>query len=176
MTLHNEPSESIKNMNLTAIDALKNRAHLQLNIDKDEKLLAAEKVLNEDISQSKVLVVEDNQINAIIVQKFIANWGGQSQHAWCGEQAIEMLKSERFSLVLMDLQMPDMDGYETTKIIRSFLPNIPIIALSADAMLETRTTALKMGMSDYITKPFNPNELKKIIQLYCKYDTTEEGR
>jgi PAS domain S-box-containing protein len=115
----------------------------------------------------EVLVVEDNQINALIVQKFITNWGGKSQHASSGAMAIEMLKSQSFDVILMDLQMPDMDGYETTKLIRAFLPDIPVIALTADAMSETKTTVMESGMNDYITKPFNPTELKGILEHYA---------
>jgi PAS domain S-box-containing protein len=116
----------------------------------------------------EILVVEDNQINAMIVQKFISNWGGKSQHASSGAQAIEMLANHPFHIVLMDLQMPDMDGYATTQHIRTFLPNIPVIALTADALLETKTNVMSSGMNDYVTKPFNPEELKGIIEHYTK--------
>jgi CheY-like chemotaxis protein len=64
--------------------------------------------------------------------------------------------------------MPDMDGYETTQHIRTFLPNIPVIALTADALLETKTNVMSSGMNDYVTKPFNPEELKGIIEHYTK--------
>lgn len=125
---------------------------------------------NSTLDNIDILVVEDNQINALIVQKFIANWGGKSQHAMSGKEAIEMLKTQTFHIVLMDLQMPDMDGYETTQHIRTFLPEVPIIALTADAMLETKTTVLESGMNDYITKPFNPQQLKGILEHYGNAD------
>lgn len=142
---------------------------LTLPIAKTSQPISAEKLATEsNLNNIDVLVVEDNQINALIVQKFITNWGGKSQHAISGKAAIDMLQNNRFHLILMDLQMPDMDGYETTRHIRTFLPDIPIIALTADAMTETKSTVLESGMNDYITKPFNPQQLKGIIQHYGK--------
>lgn len=142
---------------------------LTLPIAKASQPLTEEKLATDsDLNNIDVLVVEDNQINALIVQKFIANWGGKSQHAMSGQKAIDMLQTKQFNLILMDLQMPEMDGYETTRQIRTFLPDIPIIALTADAMTETKSTVLESGMNDYVTKPFNPQQLKGIIQHYGK--------
>ena len=77
-----------------------------------------------------------------------------------GKEAIETLKTETFNVILMDLQMPIMDGYEATAIIKggslgSVIAGIPIIAITADAIDETRAHVLKLGMCDYITKPLN---------------------
>jgi PAS domain S-box-containing protein len=119
------------------------------------------------LNNVNILVVEDNLINAMIVQKFIKNWGGKSQHAISGKLAIDMAHKNVYDAILMDLQMPEMDGFETTKNLREFLPDTPIIALTADAMTETRSLVLASGMTDYVTKPFNPQELKGIIEHYC---------
>jgi PAS domain S-box-containing protein len=142
---------------------------LTLPIAKTSQPVSQEKLATDsNLNNIDVLVVEDNQINALIVQKFITNWGGKSQHALSGAKAIEMLKEQKFHIILMDLQMPDMDGYETTQHIRTFLPDVPIIALTADAMTETKSTVLDSGMNDYITKPFNPQQLKGILEHYGK--------
>jgi PAS domain S-box-containing protein len=142
---------------------------LDLKKGKAEKTRAAEeKHTTADLSALNILIVEDNVINAMIVQKFIQNWGGKSMHAPSGPDAIEMVKSYTFDMILMDLQMPDMDGFETTSEVRKILPEIPIIALTADAMAETKTKVLASGMDNYMTKPFNPDDLRDLISLYRK--------
>jgi PAS domain S-box-containing protein len=140
---------------------------LTVPIAKTSQLAPPEKLATDsNLNGINILVVEDNQINALIVQKFIANWGGKSQHALSGKAAIEILKNQSFHMILMDLQMPEMDGYETTQYIRTFLPHTPIIALTADAMTETKSTVMESGMNDYITKPFNPQQLKGMLEHY----------
>jgi len=114
------------------------------------------------LSGRRVLVVEDNKVNQIIAQKFLKQWEINITIAENGKEALKKLETDNFELILMDLQMPEMDGYETTQRIRksnSSYQNIPIIALSASAMLQIRDKALIVGMNDFVTKPFNPNEL-----------------
>ncbi len=123
------------------------------------------------LNEKKILVVEDNKINQIIVRKFLTQWGTKIEIAENGKEALEKLTKQSFHLILMDLQMPVMDGYEATKEIRkseSPFHNIPIIALSASAMLQIRDRAIKIGMNDFVTKPFNPNELyvKMVRNIY----------
>ncbi|MEY8870802.1 7TM diverse intracellular signaling domain-containing protein [Meridianimaribacter flavus] len=122
----------------------------------------------------KVLVVEDNVINQMIMRKLL----GSSEHinfavAQNGQEALEILKKDVYDVVLMDLQMPVMDGYEATKIIRSgtlgqVIGEIPIIAVTADAMQETRQRVLDIGMNDYMTKPVNKDLLMEKINYCCK--------
>jgi len=110
----------------------------------------------------KILVVEDNKVNQIIARKFLNQWGIQIEVAENGKEALDKLSVSSYHLILMDLQMPIMDGYEATKEIRkpgSPYHDIPIVALSASAMLQIRDRAIKIGMNDFVTKPFNPNEL-----------------
>ena len=90
-----------------------------------------------------------------------------------GQEAIELLRKEIFDLVLMDLQMPVMDGYEATKVIRSgelgeIIENIPIIAVTSDAMQETKNRVMDLGMNDYMTKPINKAILMEKIEKCCK--------
>jgi signal transduction histidine kinase/CheY-like chemotaxis protein len=111
----------------------------------------------------RILVVDDSEINILVVKKFLHKWGLVVDHTNNGPEAVEKTKTFSYDIILMDLQMPGMDGYETSRIIRS-LPGeqhrkIPIIALSADVMTETRERAAREGMNDYVSKPFDPNEL-----------------
>ncbi len=112
-------------------------------------------------SQNKihVLVVEDNLLNQMVMRKILNSYEEVSFAVVNnGTEAIEALKKDIYNIVLMDLQMPVMDGYEATKIIRSgelgkAISNILIIAVTADAMQATRQRVLDIGMNDYMTKP-----------------------
>jgi len=121
----------------------------------------------------KILLAEDNRINQIVANKFLKKWGIEVCFANNGREAVEMIQSKDYQLVLMDLQMPDVDGYTATKMIRGipdpYFANIPIIALTASAMIEIREKAIGYGMNDYITKPFDPDELRsKIFQFITR--------
>ena len=117
----------------------------------------------------RVLLVEDNLINQIVAGNFLKKWGMDTTIANDGKEALEKIQSKTFDLVLMDLQMPVMDGYEATQIIRSYpdsyFKSVPIFALSASAMIEEKQMAMESGFSDFVTKPFQPMELKKKIIL-----------
>lgn len=123
----------------------------------------------------KVLVVEDNLFNIKVLEKMFSLWKVEMDLAENGAQALEQIKNNDYSLVLMDLQMPVMDGYRTTEIIRSWpaakYQQLPIIALSASAMEEFRQRAFAVGMNDYITKPFIPKELFQTIERYASVDS-----
>jgi CheY-like chemotaxis protein len=106
---------------------------------------------------ANVLVVEDNAINQMVVANMLQNLGLSVRTANNGVEALELLDQDHFDLILMDCQMPEMDGYETSYHIRRdqrpLLANIPIIALTANAMLEDRERCLAAGMNDYLSKP-----------------------
>lgn len=113
-----------------------------------------------------VLVAEDNEINRLIIKKFLVKWGLQPQFAENGVEALALLSNKTFDMVLMDLQMPVMDGFEATRQIRLLpgeLANIPIIGLTADSNVDIRAITREAGMNDVITKPFNPNEVFAIL-------------
>jgi PAS domain S-box-containing protein len=118
----------------------------------------------------KVLLVEDNELNTLIAKRFLSNWGINFEHANNGVEALELLKSEQFDLILMDLEMPEMDGYEATKAIRKLRDkgkaNIPIIALSASALSDVQKKIFGIGMNDFVLKPFKPNQLKSKLAQY----------
>lgn len=113
----------------------------------------------------RVLVVEDNMLNQKVIQLTLKKYGFTSEVAGNGKIAVDKLRTDgNFDLVLMDLQMPEMDGYEATHLIRNDLKqDIPIIALTAHAFNEEREKCMQAGMNDFIPKPFNPEELKQKI-------------
>jgi PAS domain S-box-containing protein len=122
-----------------------------------------------NLGHVRLLLVEDNEVNQLIAIKFLNKWGIRPDIAVNGLKAVAAVQQKEFDLVLMDLQMPEMDGYEATRQIRSLggpYETLPIIALTASAMLEVREKVLQNGMNDYVTKPFNPNELyQKIVRF-----------
>ncbi len=119
----------------------------------------------------KILLVEDNAINQLIASKFLYKWGAEINFAENGLKGVERVKSKKYDIILMDLQMPEMDGFEATKQIRAlpdeYYQQVPIIALTATAVLEVRKQVLDAGMNDFIAKPFNPTQLYKQIAKYC---------
>ena len=120
-----------------------------------------------DLSRHKILLVEDNEVNMLYTRKILQNWNCVPDEAKNGLIALEKLKENSYDLVLMDVRMPIMDGFEATKFIRSnFSPpkcNTPIIALTANAIKGDDEKCLAAGMNDYISKPFQPETLKNKI-------------
>ncbi|MDB4925410.1 response regulator [Mucilaginibacter sp.] len=115
-----------------------------------------------------VLVVDDNKMNLLIASRFLKKWQANVEEAINGQIAVDMVNNKAYDLIIMDLQMPVMDGFEATRIIKSSNANIPIIALTADAMPETYAKALAAGMSDYLTKPFVPATFFEKVSQYYK--------
>jgi len=111
----------------------------------------------------RVLLVEDNQMNIMVASKFLNKWELKIEVAHNGQEGVDMVLENEYDLVLMDLQMPILDGYEATRQIRKHNKKIPIIALTASALLRVRKEVHAAGMNDYITKPFDPEELKRKI-------------
>ncbi len=122
----------------------------------------------------KVLVAEDNRMNQLLVTKILEGMGLSFSLTESGLEALEKLQQEHFDLVLMDIQMPVMDGYEATRQIRSLSDpkrsSIPIIAMTAHAFAEERNRCLQAGMDDCISKPFKPEELRQKLSLVAKGD------
>jgi len=120
---------------------------------------------------ARILVVEDNAINQKVAQGLLKKFGVRVDLAANGEEALTSLASLPFDLVLMDCQMPVMDGYEATQQIRhssSKVLNreIPIIAMTANSMEGDREKCIAVGMNDFITKPVNPNKLQEILKSW----------
>jgi PAS domain S-box-containing protein len=115
----------------------------------------------------RVLIVDDNQMNLMVASRFLNKWNIESDTALNGKVAVEKVQQADFDLVIMDLQMPIMDGFEATRIIRLYDADIPVVALTADAMPETYQRALDAGMNDLLTKPFKPESLfEKLTKFY----------
>ncbi|TGL11372.1 ATP-binding protein [Leptospira meyeri] len=114
-----------------------------------------------DLSGKRILIADDIEINRSIVIRFLKRWGIESEEAADGEEVLQKLSNGKFDLVLMDLHMPNVDGYMATKRIRENFgwKNLPIIALTASAQLETQDKIRSVGMNDFISKPFYPNDL-----------------
>jgi len=122
------------------------------------------------IKDVKVLVVEDTSLNQLLIKIILADFGFELDLADNGKIAIEMLQQNKYDIVLMDLQMPEMNGFDAAKYIREVLKsNIPIIALTADVTAADVEKCKEMGMNDYISKPINEKTLyKKMIQFLKK--------
>ncbi len=124
--------------------------------------------INESIKGVRILIVEDNEINASILKSFLLKWNIIIKEATHGIHALELLKYHKFDLILMDLEMPEMDGYTTIKKIREAGNDVPVIAFTA-ALLENMEISLsESGFNDYLLKPFRPAELKKKIETHAK--------
>ncbi|MEO6188899.1 MAG: response regulator, partial [Ginsengibacter sp.] len=136
-----------------------------------EKIIAPGQVA--DIRGVRVLIVEDNEINAGILRSFLLKWQTVIKEARHGVQALELLKYHKFDLILMDLEMPEMDGYTTLKKVRETDSVIPIIAFTAALLENMDSLVTESGFNDYVLKPFRPAELKKKIEYYAPHRKIE---
>ncbi len=144
-------------------------------LDFQKTLEAAESVvdtvaLDPDIQNIKVLVVEDMALNQLLMKTVLDDFGFKSDIASNGKIAIDKMNANTYDIILMDLQMPEMNGFETTKHIRNFMgSNIPIIALTADVATVDVAKCKEVGMNDYIAKPVDERVLyTKIVGLIKK--------
>ncbi len=127
-----------------------------------------------------VLVAEDNQVNQQIARATLQKKGLTVEIASNGVEVIEAVKNYFFDLVLMDVQMPEMDGFEATRAIReleakSQKKKIPIIAMTAHAMKDDRERCIQAGMDDYISKPMKPDSLAELLKNYLQGSSGSEG-
>jgi len=139
--------------------------NLTLPVGDENKLIDKESYLVDDSLQNlKVLLVEDNEMNSFIACQSLQHFGCIVDIATNGREALEKLTSQKPDLILMDIQMPEMDGIEATKYIRNQMSiSIPIIALTANAFKKDIDLYLSIGMNDYVTKPFEENVLFNTI-------------
>ncbi len=133
----------------------------------DDLICSAEEI-GEDVPENlRILIVEDNDINRLVINKLMKDWGASLHNAVNGLEAINMIKSDTYDLVLLDIEMPEMNGYECIKAIRETLAedkkNIPVLAMTAHATSEEKDKCVRLGMNDYISKPFDPVDLKNKI-------------
>jgi signal transduction histidine kinase/CheY-like chemotaxis protein/HPt (histidine-containing phosphotransfer) domain-containing protein len=139
----------------------------QLQFDFKEKIAANIAQNTPNTEGVKVLVVEDNKLNQDLMRQLLTSWQLNFTIAENGRQAIEYLKNEPYNLILMDIQMPEMDGYSTTKKIRDDLKiRTPIVALTAHALAGERERCLSAGMNDYLPKPIREDKLRALIAQF----------
>lgn len=166
---------ALHNSDIQINSAPENGTELTFDIVFTYKKVAAKQVakmvnshtLDKDLSGLNILVVEDNTINVLVVQKMLSRFNIHPHIAENGKEALVKLAENNYDLILMDLYMPEMDGYETTLNIRA-LPdskkaNIPIIALTATTNDQAIEDAFKVGMNSYLFKPFHPTDLLREI-------------
>jgi CheY-like chemotaxis protein len=117
-------------------------------------------------AQFRILLVEDNTINQKVARLILTRLGYQADVANNGLEALQAIVDRSYDLILMDCLMPEMDGFEATRRIRSTGAEIPIIAMTANAFAEDRAACLAAGMTDYLSKPVRESELDKKLQHY----------
>lgn len=138
--------------------------------NKVDRLQSKKRLDTENLEGIKVLLVEDNVINQKVMTRFLEKWNIDITVANDGNEALEKVAEEHFHIILMDLQMPNMDGYQSSQAIRTIddqrKRNVPIIALTAAALKEVKEKVYASGMNDFITKPFNPVELQEKLEYH----------
>ncbi len=139
--------------------------------EKSSKLKKAhERAVVREFAGARVLLAEDNDVNQLVASRILKNAGLTVEIANNGLEAIEMLQKKQYDLVLMDIQMPEMDGISATKKIRTMpqFKDLPIVAMTAHAMTGDRELSLKAGMNDHINKPINLQELFSSLSKWLR--------
>ena len=135
-------------------------------------------ILNTKVQNIKVLVVEDIALNQLLMKTLLDDFGFEHDIADNGKIAIEKLQNKSYDIILMDLHMPEMNGFEATEYIRNKMNSqIPIIALTADVTTADLKKCKAVGMNDYISKPLDEKLLySKIIELLKKSDLSKDNQ
>ena len=143
---------------------------LMLPIAKESRTGVASKAVHHfaNLNGLRILLVEDYSLNIVVAKKLLEMWGGKVWVAENGQIAVDMCEVHSFDAILMDIQMPVMDGYTAARLIHAKHPKIPILALTASASLENQDLAFESGMCDYVTKPINPMDLNAKLIQHCQ--------
>ena len=163
-TLHDDDKNS-QQVKATLHDGDKNSQQVKTTLHDDEN----KEAITEIKLTGHILVVDDSDINRIIAQYMLEGLGFTVAIAENGQQAVEQIRAHTFSLVLMDCEMPIMDGYEASRAIRSMQPHekrTPIIALTANAYEENRKKCEQAGMDDFLSKPIMEDALLSILKQW----------
>ncbi|HXB93754.1 MAG TPA: ATP-binding protein [Puia sp.] len=136
---------------------------LSTEMNSDNSELPSSEGMAPLLKNISILLVEDNPLNVLVAQTMLENNGARVEVATNGQEALDLLDARRHQLVLMDLHMPVMDGYEATVLLRQRGETLPIIALTASTPKEVENDAIAAGLDDVIVKPFSPDELYRVI-------------
>lgn len=144
---------------------------IPFKIDEEHKNERVKESASASIEGISALLVEDNELNMEIAKFIIENEGARVTCATNGKEAVDIYKNapESFDIILMDIMMPEMDGYEATRMIREMDLNIPIVAMTANAFMEDKMKAKKAGMNAHVSKPLDKDKLIRVISKLCGY-------
>ena len=139
-----------------------------------ERRLVTRETIRRRTGRARILLAEDNLVNAQVAVSLLTKRGHDVTAVTNGREAVEAAQRDRFDLVLMDIQMPEMDGLEATRRIRRFADSaaLPVIALTAHAFAEERERSRAAGMNDFLAKPFRPDDLFELVERWAAPTTT----
>jgi signal transduction histidine kinase/ActR/RegA family two-component response regulator len=149
---------------------------LELKINKTQKAYVNEEKLKQliDLAGLRILLAEDNPINMIVAKRFLQKWNVDVHEAVNGLEALDLFGKHHFDLLLIDLEMPEMDGAQAVSTIRRINTQVPIVAFTAAVYEDMHNDLLHKGFTDFIPKPFRPEDLhRKILQLTA-YDKLQQ--
>jgi PAS domain S-box-containing protein len=156
------------------------RFYFELELDIDQELKEeTKKDANKNLNKARILLAEDHEINQMLAMKFLDNWNGLYDLAVNGKEAVDLVIENDYDAILMDLQMPVMDGFEASQKIRRLngkKGKIPIIALTASALKEIEEQVYSSGMDDFVVKPFNPEELYRKLEKLSQFQIKQHGK
>jgi signal transduction histidine kinase/CheY-like chemotaxis protein len=148
-----------------------------LNMPEANVQLKNEAIDQSDLTGKNILIVEDNELNRFLAVTILKKWNANIHIAVNGEEAVRAVSNLKIDIVLMDIQMPVMDGVAAAVAIRSELKsNVPIIALTANALESEKEKCWQAGMNEYITKPYNPEFLREKIILLTEHNSKTEDQ
>ena len=142
---------------------------IQMPISQESRSFVNEKKVSSlnSLKGTRVLVAEDSPVNMTITRKFLERWDVGIHEATNGQEAVQLFETNEYDLVLIDLDMPVMDGYEALTAIRKLNQNIPAIAFTAAVLPNMKEHLTDKGFNDFLQKPFRPEDLHRKISLYC---------
>ncbi len=144
------------------------KAILGGSCEKNNQIITRQRPNKLPFEGMRVLVVEDNPLNMKLISHILDQFNMRIDGAQNGREAVEKIRTNHYKAVLMDIQMPEMNGIEATKIIRKEIDKtLPIIALTAGVMPEDRKKAEQAGMTDFLSKPIDVNQLEAALQTHC---------
>jgi CheY-like chemotaxis protein len=154
---------SLKDFNRVSFSAKNSKliAKVKFELELSDK---ASKPTN--LQNKKVLIVEDNEVNALVFSSFLEDWGINVELAYNGIEGVEMAWVNEYNAIIMDLYMPGLDGFDATKKIREFNETVPIIALSGSVLETDVRRALEVGASEYLSKPISNSALFECLSRH----------